>query len=37
MTDELLRKQMGDKAFQEGMKYTWEDKGKEIKELIERL
>ena len=34
MTDELLRKQMGDKAFQEGMKYTWEDKGKEIRELI---
>ena len=34
MTDELVRRQLGEKAFQEGMKYTWEDKGKEIEKLI---
>ncbi len=37
LTDSVLRSRLGEKAFQEGMKYTWEDKGKEIKELIENL
>ena len=37
LTDSIQRKQMGDKAFQAGLKYTWEDKGKEIKEIFEKL
>ncbi len=37
LTDSSLRKQLGEKAYTEGLKYSWEEKGKEIKELIERL
>ena len=35
MTNKELRKNMGQKAFDEGCKYTWEDKGNKIyKEIM---